>query len=63
MSKDEKKQSKSDVHNELEGFEIKINEFGQIVSSYEVDKLNTFLDEKVEDKKLKKNEPNEKAED
>lgn len=40
------------VHDELKGFSIKINEFGQIVSSVAVDKLNSFLDEHVEDKKL-----------
>lgn len=38
---------------EEEKFDIKINEFGQIVTSYSIDKLNSFLDENVEDKKLK----------
>lgn len=53
MSKKKKDNNNPDVHNELKGFEIKINEFGEIVSSYDVDKLNDFLDEQVEDKKLK----------
>ena len=41
------------VHEELAGFNIHINEFGQIVSNVAVDKLKAFLDDHVEDKKLK----------
>ena len=51
---------KSKVHNELKGFQIHINEFGEITSNYEVDKLNTFLNENVEDKKLKEKYDKEK---
>ena len=40
------------VHKELTGFNIKINEFGQITSNVKVDQLNDFLNEKVQDKKL-----------
>lgn len=43
------------VHEKLTGFNIQINEFGQIVSNVAVDKLNSFLDDHVEDKKFKKN--------
>lgn len=49
MKKKPKKKSK----NELKGFQIHINEFGEITSNYEVDKLNEFLNKNVEDKKLK----------
>ena len=53
-----KKISKKDrespkVNKELSGFDIKINSFGEIVTSYDLDKINTFLDKNVEDKKLK----------
>lgn len=41
------------VHEELKGFEIKINEFGVMETSYNIDSLNEFLNENVEDKKLK----------
>ena len=41
-----------DVHKDLKGFNIKINEFGEITSNVKVDKLNDFLNEKVVDKKL-----------
>ena len=54
MSEDKKK--KKHVHEELEGFSLKVNELGQIVSNYDIDKLNEFLNENVEDKKLKERE-------
>jgi len=41
------------VHNDLKGFDIKINEFGQITVNLEVDQLNVFLNENVVDKKFK----------
>ena len=37
----------------LEGFKIKLNEFGEIKTSMEVDKINDFLNKNVVDKKLK----------
>ena len=53
MPKKKAKKGKPEVHDELNGFDIKINEFGEIVSSFDVEKINEFLDENVEDKKLK----------
>jgi len=53
MPKKKPKKGDPEVHDELKGFDIKINEFGEIVSNLEVEKLNEFLDENVEDKKLK----------
>lgn len=50
------------VHRELKGFNIRINEFGEIISSFEVEKLNEFLDEKVEDKKLSTQKEDEEEE-
>jgi hypothetical protein len=64
MSKKKSKKEDPEVHEELEGFDIKINEFGQIISNFEVDKINDFLDENVEDKKLKdRQEPKNKEEE
>jgi len=52
-----KKKSKKDRIEEekkkLKGLDIKINEFGEIITSYSVDKVNDFLNENVDDKKLK----------
>ncbi|MEZ5041354.1 MAG: hypothetical protein R2828_15765 [Saprospiraceae bacterium] len=56
MAKKNKKEENPDVHNELQGFFIKINEFGEIITNFEVEQLNQFLDENVEDKKLRERE-------
>lgn len=41
------------VNKELEGLEISINEFGQIETSYDIQKINKFLNREVDDKKLR----------
>jgi hypothetical protein len=51
---------KPKVHQELSGFEVKINEFGEIRSNMNIEKLNEFLDRNVEDKKLIEKEETEK---
>jgi hypothetical protein len=43
---------KPDVSKELEGLNITINTFGEIQSTYDIEKINTFLDAHVKDKKL-----------
>jgi len=48
---------KPDVSEELDGLNITINSFGEIQSTYDIDKINDFLDTHVEDKKLKKHPP------
>lgn len=53
MPKKMKKEGKPTVHKKLSGFDIKINSFGEMQTNVNVDKLNRFLDENVEDKKLK----------
>lgn len=52
---DEIKQEKPRVHKDLDGFDIKINSFGEISMSYDIDKINQFLNKTVDDKKLRKN--------
>jgi hypothetical protein len=47
----EKKQPK--VHDELKGFDIKINAFGEMTSNLNIERLNQFLNEKVDDIKLR----------
>lgn len=49
----DKNKKKPKTHKDLKGFDIKINEFGEIISTYSVEQLNEFLNDKVEDKKLK----------
>jgi len=43
---------KAKVHQELQGFEVTINEFGEIRANMKVEKINEFLNKNVEDKKL-----------
>lgn len=52
MPKKKPQKGNPEVHDDLKGFDIKINEFGEITSNVKVEKLNEFLDENVEDKKL-----------
>jgi hypothetical protein len=47
------KVAKPKVHKDLEGFDIKINSFGEIVTSFDMDKINEFLNKNVDDKKLR----------
>lgn len=52
MPKKLKKDGLAKVHDSLQGFDIKINAFGEMISNLEVDKLNSFLNENIVDKKL-----------
>lgn len=64
MSKKEikvsKKQGKPRVHKELSGFEVSIDQFGELKSSMDIEKINKFLDANVDDKKLLENEEKER---
>jgi hypothetical protein len=40
------------VNPELAGFEVKIGAFGEIITSYDQDQINDFLNRKLYDKKL-----------
>ena len=52
MPKKKPMQGKPVVNKELDGMEIEINEFGEIVRNFPFEKLNKFLDKEVDDKKL-----------
>ncbi|MCB0522785.1 MAG: hypothetical protein H6577_17215 [Lewinellaceae bacterium] len=56
MAKNQPKKNKPKVHDELKGFDIKINQFGEITSNLDIEKLNEFLNENVDDKKLRERE-------
>ena len=51
-SKEDKIQDKPRVHDELRGFDITINSFGEISSNVSMDTINQFLDKNVVDKKI-----------
>jgi hypothetical protein len=56
MAKKKKEEEKPKVHKDLEGFDIKINSFGEIIYSYDIDNINAFLNKNVDDKKFRKKE-------
>jgi hypothetical protein len=56
-----RKRNHATVHADLTGFNIKINEFGEITTNFNIETLNAFLDENVEDKKLKEKYEKEAA--
>ncbi len=47
------KREKPKVNPELNGFNIKIDTFGEIQTNYDIDKINKFLNKHVDDKKLR----------
>lgn len=55
MSKNEqskKNKPKPKVHKDLDGFDISIDSFGEIKSNMNIEKINEFLNQNVDDKKL-----------
>lgn len=40
------------VHKDLQGLDITIDQFGEIKANMDIEKLNQFLDQNVDDKKL-----------
>ena len=53
MGKRKKNNDKPQVNQDLDGFDISINEFGEINSTYNVGKRNEFLDDNTNDKKFR----------
>ncbi|WP_026994515.1 hypothetical protein [Flectobacillus major] len=58
--KEAPKQELPKVHDELDGFDIKINSFGEINRSIDIDKINEFLNKHMDDKKLRGRDESEK---
>lgn len=52
MPKKMKKDGEASVHSDLKGFQIKVNEFGEMETNLPIDQLNDFLDKNAEDKKI-----------
>ena len=59
-TKHSKKKEKPRVHKELSGFEVSIDQFGELKSNMNIEKLNSFLDRNVDDKKLLEKEEKER---
>lgn len=58
--KPSKKQGKPKVHKDLSGFEISIDQFGELKSNMNIEKINSFLNDNVDDKKLLEKEEKER---
>jgi hypothetical protein len=53
MAKREKTEKpKPKVHKELQGFDLAIDQFGEIKANMNIEKINEFLNKNVDDKKL-----------
>lgn len=52
MAKQPAKKKKPRVHKDLQGFEVSINQFGELSSNMNIEKINEFLNKNVDDKKL-----------
>lgn len=61
--KPEKKTPKPKVHKDLQGFEVSIDQFGEIRSNMNIEKINEFLNKNVDDKKLLEREEWEKEQE
>jgi hypothetical protein len=46
--------NKAKTHPDLGKLDVSVSEFGEIKGSMSIDKINKFLDQNVEDKKLSK---------
>jgi len=57
-----KKSKDPNPNKNLPGFDIHINSFGEVQSTYEIDDVNAFLDDRLESKKLKKKAKDKKTE-
>ena len=51
------------VNPELDGFDIKIDTFGEIKTNYDIDKIKKFLNRHVDDKKLRDRDDIDGADD
>lgn len=57
MTKQTRKNTpKPRVHKDLQGFDIEIDSFGEIKSNMNIEKINEFLNQNVDDKKLAERE-------
>lgn len=52
-----KKKRGSKVHKDIRGFDIQINQFGELKSNLNIEDLNRFLDRHVSDKKIRDQAP------
>jgi len=52
IDKEKNQENKSESGKDISGFDIRINEFGEMQRNMNIEEINKFLNENVEDKKL-----------
>ena len=63
MEKKKDQQENEESKDPIKNFDIRINEFGEITTNLEIDKVNDFLNENVDDKKLRDVNPDSQEEE
>lgn len=63
MPKKKSLEGNPEVHKDLEGLNVTVNQFGEIKTTLDYDKINSFLNDNVDDKKLKGREDEEEDEE
>ena len=53
--------NRTKTHPDLGKFDVTVTEFGEISGSMDIDKINKFLDQNVDDKKLNKDQIDKSA--
>lgn len=53
MPKKKSLEGNPEVHKDLDGLDVTVNQFGEIKTTLDYDKINSFLNDNVDDKKLK----------
>jgi hypothetical protein len=63
MPKKKPIEGKPEVHKDLDGLDFTINTFGEIKSTMDLDKVNKFLNDNLEDKKFVVKDKSKKTKD
>lgn len=58
-----KKPDTNKVHKEIKGFDIKVNQFGELKSNLNIDDINAFLNKHIQDKRVKGEESSTASEE
>lgn len=52
IKKSKKPDEEANVHDQLKGLDLKVNQFGEVVGNKNIEEINQFLNKHVSDKKL-----------
>lgn len=63
MPKKKSLEGNPEVHKDLDGLDVTVNQFGEIKTTLDYDKINSFLNDNVDDKKLKGREDKDDEEE